>query len=388
VLGFIIRRLLSGIVVLFGVTLLVFVLARIIPGDPCIAAYGEKATPQLCADFAERYGLNEPIVVQFGIYLGVLNPEREGAEMFLANTGRLNALPTVVGGGTNGIIHFDLDNSIRFNRPVVDIVVERLPVTIELTAFALLFAVVVGIPLGIASALRRNSPVDVGTMVVANVGVSTPVFVLGLFLQIIFAVVLRDTFLALPPSGRLAAGTAPPLIHEAWGIQLDGALETISVFLSNMYTVNGILTLNATLFVDAVRHLILPAIAVGTIPLAIIARITRSSLLEVLGLDYIRTARAKGLRERIVVIRHGLRTALLPVVTVIGLSIGAFLSGAVLTETIFNLTGIGRTILDAVNGRDYIMIQGITLLVAMFYVIVNLVVDVSYAVLDPRVRLS
>jgi peptide/nickel transport system permease protein len=149
-----------------------------------------------------------------------------------------------------------------------------------------------------------------------------------------------------------------------------------------------VFTLNGGLLVDAIRHLLLPAIAVGTIPLAIIARITRSSLLEVLGLDYIRTARAKGLRERLVVIRHGLRTALLPVVTVIGLSIGAFLSGAVLTETIFNLTGIGRTILEAVNGRDYIMIQGITLLVAMAYVIVNLLVDISYAMLDPRVRLS
>ena len=155
-----------------------------------------------------------------------------------------------------------------------------------------------------------------------------------------------------------------------------------------MYLVNAVLTLNGGLFVDSFRHLILPAIAVGTIPLAIIARITRSSLLEVLGLDYIRTARAKGLAERAVVVRHGLRTALLPVVTVIGLSLGAFLSGAVLTETIFNLTGIGKTILDAVNGRDYIMIQGITLLIAIIYVVVNLLVDISYAILDPRVRVS
>ncbi len=387
-LGFIVRRLLSGIVVLFGVVLAVFILARVIPGDPCIAAYGEKATPQLCAAFGERYGLNEPLPVQFGIYLGVLNPNREGMESFLANSGMLNVLPSFIGGGTNGILHFDLDNSIRFNRPVLDIVIERLPVTLELTLFALLFAVVVGIPLGIASALRRNSPVDVGTMVIANIGVSTPVFVLGLFLQIIFAVVLRDTFLSLPPSGRLGAGSIPPPIHAAWGVDLGGPLLTISTFFSNMYLVNAILTLNGALFVDALRHLLLPAIAVGTIPLAIIARITRSSLLDVLGLDYIRTARAKGLRERIVVIRHGLRTALLPVVTVIGLSVGAFLSGAVLTETIFNLTGIGRTILDAVSQRDYIMIQGITLLVAMVYVIVNLIVDVSYAVLDPRVRLS
>jgi peptide/nickel transport system permease protein len=389
VLGFIVRRLLSGIVVLFGVVLLVFILARVIPGDPCVAAYAEKATPQVCAAFSERYGLNEPIPTQFGIYVGILNQNRDGLESFLSDSGGLNVLPSFLGGGTNGILHANLDNSIRFGRPVLDIIIERLPVTIELTIIALLFAVAVGIPLGIVSALRRNSPVDVATMIGANLGVSTPVFVLGLLLQIVFAVVLRETFLSLPPSGRLSAGAQPPGIAEAWGLgDVGGVLGTVLAFFSNMYTVNAVFTLNGALLVDAIRHLLLPAIAVGTIPLAIIARITRSSLLEVLGLDYIRTARAKGLRERLVVIRHGLRTALLPVVTVIGLSIGAFLSGAVLTETIFNLTGIGRTILEAVNGRDYIMIQGITLLVAIAYVIVNLLVDISYAVLDPRVRLS
>jgi len=389
VLGFIVRRLLSGIAVLFGVVLLVFILARVIPGDPCVAAYGERATPQLCAEFADRYGLNEPLPVQLGIYLGILNQDRDGFEAFLSDEGGLNVLPAFIGGGTNGILHGDLDNSIRFGRPVVDIVVERLPVTIELTVLALLFATIVGIPLGILSAIRRNSPVDVATMIGANLGVSTPVFVLGLVLQIIFAVALRDTFLSLPPSGRLTAGMQPPTLIEAWGLDgVDGLPATILTFFSNMYTVNALLTLNGTLLVDALRHLILPAIAVGTIPLAIIARITRSSLLEVLGLDYIRTARAKGLRERAVVVRHGLRTALLPVVTVIGLSIGGFLSGAVLTETIFNLTGIGRTVIEAVNGRDYIMIQGITLLVAGVYVIVNMIVDISYATLDPRIRIK
>jgi peptide/nickel transport system permease protein len=384
-LGFIVRRLLSGVVVLLGVILLVFILARVIPGDPCIAAYGEKATPQLCAAFSDRYGLDEPFHVQLGIYLGVLS--RDGA--VTSADGGLNVLPQFLGGGTNGLLHGDLDNSIRFGRPVVDIVVERLPVTIELTLFALLFAVSIGIPLGIISALRRNSPIDVASMAGANLGVSTPVFVLGLFLQIIFAVALRGTFLALPASGRLSAGGIPPSIDQAWGLTgMEGALGSLFTFFSNMYIVNAIATLNGDLLIDAVRHLILPAVAVGTIPLAIIARITRSSLLEVMGLDYIRTARAKGLRERVVVVRHGLRTALLPVVTVIGLSIGAFLSGAVLTETIFNLTGIGKTILDAVNGRDYIMIQGITLLVAVAYVVVNLLVDISYAMLDPRVRIS
>jgi peptide/nickel transport system permease protein len=155
-----------------------------------------------------------------------------------------------------------------------------------------------------------------------------------------------------------------------------------------MYVVNALLTLNFGLLGDALRHLILPAVAVGTIPLAIIARMTRSSLLEVLGLDYVRTARAKGLRERSVVVRHGMRNALLPVVTVIGLSLGGFLSGAVLTETIFNLTGMGKTLFESIQGRDYIVIQGVTVVVAVIYLTVNLIVDISYAFLDPRIRLS
>jgi peptide/nickel transport system permease protein len=225
-------------------------------------------------------------------------------------------------------------------------------------------------------------------MVGANLGVSTPVFVLGLVLQIIFAVWLKDTFLALPPSGRLSAGEIPPPLSEVWGLDVEGPLAGLVTLLSNMYVLRAIVTLDWALFTDSVSHMILPAIAVGTIPLAIIARMTRSSLLEVLGLDYIRTARAKGLRERSVVVRHGLRTALLPVVTVIGLSLGAFLSGAVLTETIFNLAGIGKTIIDAINGRDYIVIQGVTIVVAAAYLVVNLIVDISYAFLDPRVRLS
>lgn len=355
---FIIRRLLSSIPVILGIVMIVFILARVIPGDPCVATYGEKATPEICAAFNERYGLNEPIWRQFLIYLGAL-------------------------------LQGDLGTSIRFGRPVSDILFERLPVTIELTLFALTFATIVGVTLGLISALRRNSPADVGTMVIANLGVSTPVFVLGLVLQIIFAVWLAGTIFALPPSGRLTAGTEVIPIAVAWGIpDLAGPLRAFLDFLSNIYTINAVLTLNGPLFVDAVSHLILPAIAVGTIPLAIIARMTRSSLLEVLGLDYIRTARAKGLRERFVISRHGMRNAMLPVVTVVGLSVAGFLSGAILTETIFNLTGIGKTLFEAITGRDYIVIQGVTMVVAIGYVLINLVVDVSYAVLDPRIRLG
>jgi peptide/nickel transport system permease protein len=355
---FIIRRVLSSIPVLIGIILLVFTLARIIPGDPCTATYGEKATPELCAQFAVRYGLDKPIPEQFVIYLGA-------------------------------IAQGDLGSSIRFGRPVSDLLLERLPVTVELTVVALLFASVVGITLGLLSATRRNSPVDVGTMIIANLGVSTPVFVLGLFLAFVFAVLLRDTPFAMPPSGRLTPGVSVVPLATSWGLtELSGLPRVLLDFVSNMYVINTLITGQWAALADAIRHLILPAIAVGTIPLAIIARMTRSSLLEVLGLDYVRTARAKGLKERGVVIRHGMRNALLPVVTVIGLSLGAFLSGAILTETIFNLTGMGRTLFEAISGRDYIVIQGVTVVVAVAYLLVNLIVDVSYALLDPRIRLG
>jgi peptide/nickel transport system permease protein len=355
---FIIRRLISSIPVLFGIVLLVFVLVRIIPGDPCTATYGEKATPALCAAFEVRYGLDKPLPEQFVIYAGAL---AQG----------------------------DLGSSIRFGRPVAEMLVERLPVTVELTIVALLFAATFGILLGLLSATRRNSPVDVGTMVIANLGVSTPVFVLGLFLAFVFAVLLRDTPLALPPSGRLSAGVNVIPLSTSWGLQeLSGVPRVILDFFSNMYVFNTLITGQWAALGDALKHLILPAIAVGTIPLAIIARMTRSSLLEVLGLDFVRTARAKGLKERSVVVRHGMRNALLPVVTVIGLSLGAFLSGAILTETIFNLTGMGKTLFEAISGRDYIVIQGVTIVVAVAYLVVNLIVDISYAFLDPRIRLE
>ena len=250
------------------------------------ATFGEKATPQICAAFTARYGLDQPIWQQFVIYLGAL-------------------------------LQGDLGQSIRFGRPVSDLLVERLPVTVELTLLALLFASVGGMTLGVISATRRNSPADVGTMVVANLGVSIPVFVLGLFLAFVFAVLLKGTPFALPPSGRLSPGGDHLPLAVAWGLEgLSGPPRAILDFLSNMYLVNGLLTAQWDKLADALRHLILPAIALGTIPLAIIARMTRSSLLEVLGLDYVRTARAKGLRSESVVVRHGMRNALLPVVTV------------------------------------------------------------------------
>ncbi|MGH2446462.1 MAG: ABC transporter permease [Candidatus Limnocylindria bacterium] len=356
-LQFILRRLLLSIPVLFGIIFLVFALARLLPGDPCRAALGERATDAICSAFNARFGLNEPIPVQFLEYLGQL-------------------------------ARGDLGDSIRQGRPVAEILLERLPVTLELTLFALIFAVIVGVTLGRLSAMRRNSPVDVATMFVANLGVSIPVFVLGLLLAYIFAVALRGTPFALPPSGQLSSGIPHLSLAEAWGLgEVGGFVGAVLTFVSNMIIVSSLISGQWEALFDALKHMILPMVALGTIPMAIIARMTRSSMLDVLGLDYVRTARAKGAPERIVIGRHAFRNALLPVVTIVGLSLGALLSGAVLTETIFLLPGVGRTLFEAITGRDYIVVQALTLVVAFSYVVINLLVDVSYAYLDPRIRL-
>jgi len=270
---------------------------------------------------------------------------------------------------------------------VAVLLVERLPTTVELTIMAMIFAISVGIPLGLISGYRRNSKADVGTMVVANFGVSIPVFVLGLALAFLFGLVLKGTPLALPPSARLSTGVEMIPLVKVWGLEsLQGLPRGILDFISGLYIPAGIISGQFNVSIDAFRHLILPAIALGTIPLAIIARITRSSLLEVLGLDYVRTARAKGVKERSVILRHATRNALLPVVTVIGLQLGLLLSGAILTESVFNLAGIGRTMYEAITGRDYVVVQGLTLIIALTYVTINLLVDISYGFLDPRVR--
>ncbi len=359
-LQYITRRVALAIPVLIGILFVTFVLARLIPGDPCRAVLGERATAEVCDAFIKRNGLDQPILVQFGIYMRQI------------------------------VLEQDLGESFRFGRPVSEIVVERLPVTVELALSATIFASILGILLGIVSAYWHNSTIDVGTMVGANIGVSVPVFVLGLLLQFVFALILKDTFLQLPPSGRLTSGVNNPPFFAVWGwnIPKDTAFFYLFTFIANLNILNALLTANWAAFGDAFKHLILPTLAVGTIPLAIIARITRSSLLEVLSLDYIRTARAKGLAELGVVLRHGLSNAMLPVVTIVGLQLGYLLSGAVLTETIFNLAGLGKTLFEAITARDYIIVQGLTLIVAVGFVMVNLIVDISYAFLDPRIRLS
>ncbi|HVN15312.1 MAG TPA: ABC transporter permease [Anaerolineales bacterium] len=355
---FIIRRLLLLFPVLIGILFVTFVIVHLIPGDPCVAMLGERATPAACQAFRARFGLDQPLLIQFGNYL---------INMAQGNLG----------------------NSIRFGRPVVDIISERLPMTIELTICAMLFSTIIGIPLGIVSAVRRGRWMDTFTMIWANVGVSMPVFWLGLMLAYVFALLLKGTPFFIPPSGRFSSGISLEPLATIWGVQnWTGFPRFIVNLLSNMVLVNSAFTGNWLQFKDELWHLILPAVAVGTIPLAIIARMTRSSLLEVLGLDYIRTARAKGLEYRVVILKHALRNALIPIVTIIGLETGGLLSGAILTETVFLLPGVGTQLVAAILARDYPVVQGFTIVIAVIFVLVNLIVDLSYAYLDPRIRLQ
>ena len=355
---FLLRRLILLIPVIFGITFVTFALARILPGDPCYAALGERATEEQCNDYREREGLNDPILVQFGRYL-------------------------------NDIAHGNFGESLKDRRPVMQIVLERLPMTLEVTLGAMLFSTVFGVLLGVISAVRRNTAIDVGTMIGANIGVSMPVFWLGLMLAYFFAIILKETPFWIPPSGRLSSGLSLPSLAETFNIQnMDGLWGAIVTFASNMVTFNALITGNFEVLRDALWHLILPCVAVGTIPLSIIARMTRSSLLEVFGLDYVRTARAKGLRERVVIVKHALRNAMLPIVTVIGLSFGGLMSGAVLTETVFALPGVGTQLVRAILSRDYAVVQAFTVVIALMFVFVNLIVDLSYVFLDPRIRMQ
>jgi len=357
-LQFLTRRLILLVPVVLGLLLITFIIVRLIPGDPCKAFLGERATEAKCAEFRERYGLNDSVPVQFLRYLG-------------------------------NLVQGDLGMSVKTSQPVVDVIAQRLPMTMELAMAAMLFAVTGGVVLGVISALRRNSTIDVITMVIANIGVSMPVFWLGLMLAFFFALVLKDTFLSLPPSARLSAGVSVVSLATHWGLtDLQGLPRFIIMFLSNSVIFSSIVRGDWAMLGDATRHLILPAIAVGTIPLAVIARMTRSSMLEVLGLDYVRTARAKGLVERMVLSKHAFRNALIPIVTIIGLETGALLSGAVLTETVFALPGVGTQLVTAISARDYSVVQGFTVVIALIFVVVNLLVDLSYAYLDPRIRLD
>ena len=318
--------------VLLGVSILVFFMVRAIPGDPAQILLGQNATQEQVEQLREKMGLNQPQIVQYGLFL-------------------------------KDAITGDLGESITSGRPVTTEIGARLPATLELTLFAMVIAVVVGVPVGVISAVKQYSLLDKVTSVLALTGISMPIFWLAMVLVVVFAVNLQ----LFPFPGRLGSETA---ISAITGLVL----------------VDSLLTLNFAGFWDGLMHLILPGIALGTIPMAVIMRMTRSSMLEVMNEDYVRTARAKGVVPWRVVFKHALRNAMLPTITVIGLQVGLLMGGAVITETIFAWPGVGKFAYDSVFRRDYAGIQGVVLYGAFLFLLVNLLVDVLYAVLDPRVR--
>lgn len=331
---YIFRRLLNLIPVLLGISLLVFLFLHLIPGDPAVVLLGDRATPEQVEVLRERLGLNRPLPIQYLEFLGSL-------------------------------LRLDFGRSIFTGFPIIEEIKIRWPATFELSVAAMAIALIVGIPAGVIAAVKRNSIIDNLTMSGSLLGVSMPVYWLGLLLVYLFAVNLKW----LPPSGRL-------------GTDIGFDFEAMTGF----YVLDTLLQGDLALFQDALAHLVLPAVTLSTIPLAIVARITRSTMLEVLGQDYIRTARAKGVLERWVIFKHALKNAMLPVVTIIGLEFGTLLGGAILTETIFAWPGIGKWIYEGILARDYPVVQGGVIFVATAFVLINLLVDISYAFLDPRIQ--
>ena len=301
---YIVRRLMLTVPVVLGVSIIVFSIIRLIPGDPARAIAGVNATPQFIQQVRVRYALDQPLYIQYGRFI-------------------------------TDFMRGELGNSIFSGRPVTTELGERFPRTLLLATIALVIATTLGVSAGIVSATKRNSVFDNASMLVALVGVAAPVFWMALMLQLLFAVQLR----LLPATG-----------------------------------------------IGTIRHLVLPSITLGTASAALMARITRSSMLDVLRQDFITTARAKGLNERLVVYKHALKNALIPVVTVLGLQFGILLGGAVLTETVFAWPGVGRLLVDAILRRDYPVVQGTVMLLALLFVLINLVVDIVYAFLDPRIH--
>jgi peptide/nickel transport system permease protein len=331
-LRFIVRRLLGVIPVLFGLSILLFAFVHLLPGDPATAILGQHATPDRVAAMREYLGLDKPLWQQYLSYL-------------------------------NNVIHGDLGASIINSQPVLQEFLVRFPATIELTVAAMIFAAGVGIPLGRYAARHAQGWSDGAVTVISLLGISIPVFVLGLTLQYVFAVKLNW----LPATGR---------IDPRAGLEIR----------TNFILIDSLLMGRPDLFLNGLSHLILPAIALGSIPLAIITRITRASVLDVNNEDYVRTARAKGLAERRISSRHIMRNAWLPVVTVLGLQVGGLLAGAVITETVFAWGGVGLYVVDAIFNRDYFVIQNSILIFAIIFLVVNLLVDILYAVLNPRIR--
>jgi peptide/nickel transport system permease protein len=333
-LRYLVRRLFLLVPILFGVSLLIFFWIRALPGGPAESLLGERATPALVAAYRKQYGLDKPVYTQYWAYL-----------------------KTTAQG--------DLGVSVASRRTVVSEIRRRFPATVELTLAAMIFAVLLGIPLGFFAAKRHGGVFDHLTLVGSLIGISIPIFFLAIILKYIFAVRLAW----LPSVGRIS-------------VLIDMKHPT------NFYLLDAIIERNWSALWDVAKHLVLPAIALGSIPLAIVTRITRAAVLDVQNEDYVRTARAKGLAPHIVDERHVLRNAMLPVTTIIGLQTGLLLSGAVLTETVFAFPGMGSWLRDAIFSRDYPVLQGGILFLALVFVLVNLIVDLSYAIINPRIRYS
>lgn len=338
-LRFTIRRLLLMVPVLFGLSVLLFAWVRALPGDPARALLGDKATPEAVAQLTEYYGFDKPLAGQYLTYIGRL-------------------------------VRGDFGTSPRTGLPVLGTFLERFPATVELSVAALLFAVVLGIPLGYLAARRADGWLDRVLVAGSLLGVVVPVFVLAYLLKIVFAVGLPGalgSLAFLPSSGRQ-----------------DPRIDATHI--TNFYVLDGLLTREWDASWNALTHLILPGIALGCIPLAIIVRMTRASVIDVLNEDYVRTARSKGLGRGLITRRHVLRNAMLPVTTTIGLQTGALLAGAVLTESVFAFNGIGSYLFDAISGLDFAVLQGFILFIAVIYAVINLAVDLLYGVIDPRLR--
>ncbi|MFN8671745.1 MAG: ABC transporter permease [Candidatus Sericytochromatia bacterium] len=331
-LRFLIRRLFFLIFIVFGVSVLVFISVRLLPGDPAQIMLGERANPESLAKLRETLGLDKPWHIQYLYYI-------------------------------SHVIKGDLGNSIVTNNSVMAEILKKFPATVELAFGSILIATIIGVSAGILAAVYRNSWLDNIVMVGALTGVSMPIFWLGLILMLIFSSYLE----LLPLSGRM---------------DITSDIETVT----NFYLIDTLIKGDFQSFADVVRHLILPSFTLSTVPTAIIARMTRASMLEVLSQDYIKTAYAKGVDRIRVILHHALRNALIPIVTITGLQLGMLLSGAVLTETVFSWNGLGSYVVNAVGARDFPVIQGCVLIFSITFVLINMLVDLSYFIIDPRVR--
>src|SRR6056297_66178 len=331
-LRYLLKRLILLIPTVIGVTILVFLLVHFIPGDPIEVMLGDKATEAARQALTERLGLDKPMYEQYW----------------------------------NWFVHAlqgDFGVSVQSRLPVTEAILSRLPATIELALTATIVAAVFGIIVGVSAAYHHNSKFDHLLVTFSLVGVSIPIFWLGIMLMFLFSAILGW----LPVSGRISMGAG---VQEVTGF----------------YLIDTLLQGDFSLFLDSLKHLLLPALSLATIPLSQIVRVTRSSMLDVLSEDYVRTARAKGLPYRKIIYKHALKNALIPVITVIGLQMGKLLAGAILTETVFSWPGTGRLLIQSISNRDYPMVQGIVFILAFAFILVNIIVDVIYAKLDPRIR--